>query len=639
MLVATAGHIDHGKTSLIRALTGVETDRLPEEKSRGMTIDLGFAFLRPEDDAEIGFIDVPGHERFVRNMLAGVSGIDSALLVVAADDGIMPQTIEHVQILDLFAITRGVVAITKCDRASRARIDEVRDGIAELLAQTTLHDIPVFEVSSITGAGISELAASLRAANRIQPSRSTDGRHFRMAIDRSFSVTGAGTVVTGTVIEGAVEVGARLQLAPRMVEVRVRGLQSGGRSATILRPGERCAVNLTGVKPHDIHRGDWLVTPGMALPSQKIEGWLRILPSEGASLRHNAPVHLHIGTADIEARVLVSPLKSLAPGAEGAVHLVLSRPTHAVTGDRFVLRDQAGRRTLGGGRVLLPEVPGGRYANVNRVPVSDAMRLFDAAGSLAALLAIERHEVDTPRFERAFNLKSSAAQMLYEASGAVRPGGGSLALHGAYVDRVGKSTLEAVRKHHDDHPETQGIGLIALRASIGNPVSAAAWRLVLKDLSLASRLVLHGNLVRLPGHGVQFSSSEAALWYNLLMLLEDKGARPFGLSAAAQDLRAHETLLKVLLVRKRGLGEVWQVTEKLWILREHAAVLADVAARLATSTGPEGFMAAQYRDAIGTGRTLAIEILEFFDRVGVTRRRDLLRTMGQQYPQIFVADE
>src|SRR5258706_1269062 len=279
MLVATAGHIDHGKTSLIRALTGVETDRLPEERARGISIDLGFAFWNPDDSRTIGFVDVPGHERYVRNMLAGVAAIDFALLVVAADDGVMPQSVEHVQILDLLGIARGIVAISKCDRSSRERIAAVRDQVHTLLGATTLAGVTMYEVSFVTGRGVAELAEALRAASRAETPRVSKDRNFRLAIDRAFSVTGVGTVVTGTVRDGELETGARLVLSPRGLEARVRGLQSGGQTVTPIPACAPFALNLAAIELAPCARVRWVLVPAMHAPTSRIEVRLKALQS------------------------------------------------------------------------------------------------------------------------------------------------------------------------------------------------------------------------------------------------------------------------------------------------------------------------------------------------------------------------
>jgi selenocysteine-specific elongation factor len=631
MLVATAGHIDHGKTSLIRALTGVETDRLPEERARGISIDLGFAFWRP-DGKTIGFVDVPGHERFVRNMLAGVGAVDFALLVVAADDGVMPQSVEHVQILDLLGVARGLVAITKCDRSSRERIDAVREQVRALLAPATLSGAPILEVSTVTGAGVSALGEALRAASRTEAPRATTGRNFRLAIDRAFSVTGAGTVVTGTVLDGALETGARLILSPRGLPTRVRGLQSGGQPVARIQAGERCALNLAGVEVAQAHRGDWLLVSAMLAPTARIEVRLRVLPSISGTLKHNTPIHLHLGTADIAARVLMPAQAAIPPGDEAIVQLVLEQPTCAVTGDRFVLRDQSGRHLIGGGCVVDAFVSGDGRRKPNRAAVSAALQSPGAAQALVALLAIPGHEVDTLLFERSFNLEASAAQELYRQAGAVLLGSNhTLALPAARVAAINEQIIEALKTFHRTYPHLGGMTTRELKDKLSAQISAEAFLVLQRELTEKRLIVSGGSFVRLAGHAASFSSAESMLWRKLLPRLEERGALPFTARELASASSASETAIMVLLYRRRSSGEVWRITDTRFLLRKQVATLAARAAVLAREVGGKGFTAAQYRDAIGSGRNLAIQVLEFFDSIGVTRRNGDLRKIRPDY--------
>jgi selenocysteine-specific elongation factor len=356
MIVATAGHIDHGKTALVRALTGVDTDRLPEEKARGISIDLGFAYLQGEAGL-IGFVDVPGHERFVRNMLAGVAGIDLALLVVAADDGVMPQTREHLQILHLLDVRRGIVVISKTDRVSSARVAEVADEVQALLSGTSLAAAPVHRVSAIKGEGVDGLRQTLAAAAAAHRSRYRDGHHFRLAVDRVFSVAGTGTVVTGTVFHGRVKRGDRLVVSPAGHAVRVRGIEIRGLAAEDAQAGDRCALSLAGAEAAQVKRGDWVVEEPLHAPTQRIDVLLKLLPSERSPLEHWTPVHLHLGTDALTARVATPRAHPIQPGASAHAQLVFDRPILAVNSDRYIVRDQSGRRTLGGGIVLDPFAP------------------------------------------------------------------------------------------------------------------------------------------------------------------------------------------------------------------------------------------------------------------------------------------
>ena len=368
MIIATAGHIDHGKTCLVEALTGVHSDRLPEEQRRGMSIDLGFAYASLTPELAVGFVDVPGHEKFVRNMLAGVTAVDCALLVVAADDGPMPQTREHLDILDLLGIRHGVVALTKIDRVDSDRVDEVQTDIQNLLARTTLADADIIPVCAPEGIGIDELKLALsRHSGRTVP-RTEDG--FRLAIDRSFSLSGAGLVVTGHVFSGAINVDDTVLITPQGVEARVRGIHANDKPAERGTAGERCALNLAGagIRREQVQRGQWVVAEGRTRPHN---GWMReCMPGTAAKpLTHWTPVHFHLGTQDVTARLALLEADTIEPGESGLVRVMPNKPLAAWVGDRFIVRDQSARRTIAGGEVLDAQPPARGRAKPERLDV------------------------------------------------------------------------------------------------------------------------------------------------------------------------------------------------------------------------------------------------------------------------------
>ncbi|MBC2665867.1 selenocysteine-specific translation elongation factor [Novosphingobium flavum] len=632
MLIATAGHIDHGKTSLVRALSGLETDRLPEEKARGISIDLGFAHWRPAGSPPIAFVDVPGHEKFVRNMLAGVGGVDFALVVVAADDGIMPQTIEHLRILDLLGIARAIVALTKIDRVEPDRVAEVAAEVEALLAGTTMAGAPVFPVASPSGAGIPELAAALIAAAAEQaPLRAG---LFRLGIDKFFTVTGAGTVATGTVLSGTVTTGDQLMLSPRGRQVRVRGLQSAGEAATSVGAGQRCALNLSGVEVDDLHRGDWLVAPALHAPTTRIEALVRLAPEREAPLRHATPVHLHIGTAAIPGRVLLRRQSPIQPGGEAAARIVLDHPTLCVTGERFVLRDQSGRELIGGGRVLDPYAPARRPRGQDREGVLAALATFDPVTALERLLALPGLEIDRTWFERCFALEPDQAETLYALCEAEAVGRDHATLIGtARLAALGEAVTALLGAWHGEHPESGGMTLREIRLRLTPPVSADLAAALIRRLTAAGQVAQSGPLIRLPHHVPRFSAAETALWQELVDVFGERRPQQISIPDLARELRSTEGAVRTLLYRRRLNGDVWSIADGRFMLREHVAALAASAARLAADH-PEGFSAAQFRDATGIGRNLVIRVLEFFDRIGITGRRGDVRVMRPDYETI-----
>ncbi|MEQ8663890.1 MAG: selenocysteine-specific translation elongation factor, partial [Gammaproteobacteria bacterium] len=429
MIVATAGHVDHGKTLLVRALTGVDTDRLPEEKARGLTIDLGFAYRDLGDGRVTGFVDVPGHERFIRTMVAGVSGIDVVLFIIAADDGPMPQTAEHLAILDLLGVTRGVIALTKIDRVDAARVDAVSAACRDLFAPTALAASALVPVSAVTGAGIATLRAELVRLAAMLPPRPTNG-NFRLAVDRSFVLKGAGRVVTGTVFSGAVALEDDVFHLPHGSALRVRGIHAQNRAASIAVAGDRCALNLAGsaLREAEPGRGDWITGAGCAFTTRRLEALVRVLAGESRALANRSPVHVHLGAADVTARLVTVDGGAIEPGAAGLVQLQLDHPLHAVHGDRLVLRDQTARRTLGGGSVVdpQPEVRGRNRAE--RLAGLAAMQAGDHDAVLGALLAALPAGLDLARFAASFNLTAAerdallarAAVVVIEQTGVAR---------------------------------------------------------------------------------------------------------------------------------------------------------------------------------------------------------------------------
>src|SRR5438132_12072482 len=413
MIIGTAGHIDHGKTALVRALTGVDTDRLKEEKARGISIDLGFAYLPAPGGAVLGFVDVPGHERFVHNMLAGATGIDFVLLVVAADDGVMPQTREHLEIIDLLGVKGGAVALTKIDRVGSARVAAVWAEIEVLLRGTALAGSPVFALSSTTGDGVPALRAHLEVMAASPPPAGAADGCFRLAVDRCFTLSGSGTVVTGTVFSGSVGVGDHLLVSPPGWEVRVRSIHAQNRAAERGVAGQRCALSLVGVEKKDIARGDWVLDPAVHAPTARFDASLKLPPSAARALRHWTPVHVHLGAAEAMGHVSLLQATGIEPGGSGYAQIVLDRPIGALRGDRFILRDQSAQQTLAGGVVLDPFAPARKARTPARPAVLAALERPIISDALQPLLNDAPAGVDLSWFAHSFNLRAKAAETLY----------------------------------------------------------------------------------------------------------------------------------------------------------------------------------------------------------------------------------
>jgi selenocysteine-specific elongation factor len=636
MIVATAGHIDHGKTLLVKTLTGVDTDRLPEEKARGISIDLGFAYLPLATGELIGFVDVPGHERFIRNMLAGVCGIDFALLIVAADDGVMPQTIEHLQILDLLHVTHGAAVITKIDRVDAARVTEVETAVRALLASTRLAHVPVMAVSAVTGEGIEPLRSKLIEEARRYSGKHTEGQHFRYAIDRAFTIAGSGTVVTGTVFNGIVKTGDRLTISPAGLAVRVRGIQIQGKAAQEARAGQRCALNLTGADLESVRRGDWVLAPEIHHPTARVDARVKVLESEAHALRHWTPIHLHLGTSDVTGRVATRRGAAVAPGETAIVQLVLDEPIGALRGDRFILRDQSASRTLGGGLVLDPFAPATRRSTAARLATLAAYEHDAPEDALSALVSGSDRPVDIGLFETIYNVTSERAAGLYEAAQLVPLGKERrVGVTRTRLDGVREAATAHLQAFHKRQPQAAGESIETLRAAVAPGLTADAFSSVLRQLADQRKIEVSGSTARLPGHNATANAADDRLWQTIKPVLEASGFNPPPVRELATQVKLKEPIVKDFMYRKARTGEVVRVAGDRFYPRATLAALASVAHATAQSQPNGLFTAAQYRDATGVGRSLAIEILECLDTFGITQRMGDARKMRKDYIPIL----
>ena len=623
MIVATAGHVDHGKTLLVKAITGIDADRLPEEKRRGMTIDLGFAYWRIDDETTIGFVDVPGHERFIRNMLCGVAGIDFVLLVVAADDGIMPQTREHLAILDLLGVSKGLVALTKTDRVVPERTAEVTRGIDALLAGTSLAGAQIVPVSAVTGEGIATLKARLAEAARSQGEPGAGG-NFRLAIDRSFTIAGAGVVVTGTVFSGTVSVGDTVRMLGADRTARLRSLHAQNRAAQRGRKGERCALNLSGPDLHldDLVRGDWIVSPDAAGAVARLDVRLKLLGEEKRPLRHWTPVHVHLGAADVIGRVALLEEKSLAPGQSGLAQLILDRPLGAVRGDRIILRDQSAQRTIGGGTVIDIFAPRRGRARPERLADLKTMESDDHAACFVGLLVAAPQGLDLSAFAANRNLMPSEADALFAAQPVriVATAKGRRGFTPAAWECLKALALERLADWHRRMPGVAGPSDDRVFSGFSPRVEKDVAAAVVADLAQAGAVVREGGGVRLATHQPTLAAGDAALWRQIEPLFDRNPLRPPSLHELAASAQMEPKKLESLLVRVARLGLLVRIAPNRFFRPRSLRQLGELATSLSTRSPGHRILAAEFRDSSGIGRNVAIEVLEYFDRVRLTRR-------------------
>ncbi len=620
MIVATAGHIDHGKTALVTALTGVDTDRLPEEKRRGMTIDLGFAYVRGDNDVVLGFVDVPGHDRFVHTMVAGVGAVDYALLVVAADDGPMPQTQEHLSILSLLGVRRGAIVVSKSDKVEASRAIDVANAVREMATDDVWRSAPHFAVSSLTGAGIAPLLSHLTdQARQIQDRRPTRG--FRMTADRVFTIDGVGLVVGGAVIAGQIERGDHIVVSPAGLSARVRRIHANNRDSVVAAAGDRCALNLVLERNGTVRRGDWIVAPDMNAPTDRFDAQLRILDSIAKPLRSGAKIHLHVGTTDVTARVDVLGRGSLAPGETGLVQIVTEKPVDILSTDHFIIRDRSATSTLGGGSVIDPWPAVRGRARPQRLAILDAMADPSPLQAFSRLLTVSEQGIDWHAFRRAWNLPDATANEIMTREGIVELGTGPAKIILALDkwDALRRRIAEAIRHWHADKPEEIGPSqrdLTGCLAKLSHPdlLDAAVEKLINDGVIIRLKGRLH-----CPGHEPLLPQADRKMWEHVSAFYSDEQTRPPTIHEISSQSQIARAVLEKFLERMAQRGYLARVSDTRYFTPGQLQNLGELARNLAAEAPDGTFIVAAYRDRCNLGRNLTIELLEYFDRVGFTQ--------------------
>ncbi len=611
MIVTLAGHVDHGKTSLVKALTGVDTDVLEDERRRGLTIDLGFAYQR-QNGGVLGFIDVPGHHRFIHNMVAGVAAMQFALLVVDAGDGPMPQTREHLQILTLTGVGRGLVALTKCDRAAAERIEQAEAELRAFLQGTFLENAPILRTSASTGAGIPELEQALWTAAAASPAAQAQGQ-FRLAVDRAFNIQGAGLVATGTVHAGTVQQGDEVHIFPTNQAARVRGLRVQEATADRAALGDRAAINLAGVGLDDVQRGCWLTAAPMpACRNFAVD--LRILDDFPRPAKHWLPVHIYHATTHSTGRLaLLDPGKAL-PGERRTVEIIADEPLSARHGDHLVLRDHGLDRTLGGGRVLTDLAPAVRRRDPARLSRIEAFKADDRTRIVADLLAQGPLAVD--QLQNTLGLTGEEFEELLSGF-ELKMQNGEAVPQALWTDWR-RTVLEFAAQHQRENPSAPGFAPNRLPSAIPDRFQVP----LLNELLSEKRLQLTAGAYHLPAHVAELPPQQKALFNRVRPRLDQDQAPSLGDLAKAMQtpLAPLESGLKGLAQR----GLLVQISPKRFYLPER---LTAIAATVATLANQEPLTVRRFRDHTGIGRNIAIELLEYFDRRGYTRRHGDARTV------------
>ncbi len=620
-VIGTAGHVDHGKSTLIAALTGVHPDRLKEEQEREMTIDLGFGWLTLPDTAEIGIVDVPGHRDFIENMLSGIGGIDAALLIIAADEGVMPQTREHLAILDLLQIQTGIIVITKVDLIDDAEwLELLEEDVRRALAATALKAAPLVRVSAKTGFGLDTLVTTLKKILAERPRRLDLGRP-RLPIDRVFTMPGFGTVLTGTLSDGHFSLGDEVELLPSGERGRIRGLQTHKKKEETALPGSRTAANVSGLALEDVTRGQVLVKPGQYKATRRIDARLRLLKDISAPLRHAAEVKVFHGTSESLARVRLLSLESLEPGQEGWIQLELRDPLVAVRGDRFIIRRPSPAETLGGGLVVDPQ-PKTRHhrfdeALLNRLAVllegTPADVFFQAALALGPAPLKEmaaRARLELALAHSALDELLADGRLLLLEEGKSTLGADTLAIAAPLWQNLKTSALAALTGYHQTHPLRRGMPREELKSKLKLPPKV--FNAIVKKLALAVELLEAGSWLARPGYEIRFSESQQLKVSALLRRFDGSPYSPPSVKETVADVG--EDIYNALL----DLGELYPVGQDV-VFRKliYEQMVAQVRALLAEKGQAT---AAEVRDLFGTSRKYALALLEHLDATGMTMR-------------------
>ena len=610
-VIGTAGHVDHGKSALVQALTGIDPDRLREEKERGLTIDLGFAWLKLPDGREVSIVDVPGHERFIKNMLAGVGGIDLALLVIAADEGVMPQTREHLAIIDLLGISHGVVAVTKADLVEPDFLELVKADAQEAVQGTTLESAPVIACSAVTGQGLDEIVATIEAELASTPAKRDIGRP-RLPVDRAFTIAGFGTVVTGTLIDGSLSIGQEVEVLPDGLRSRIRGLQSHGKKVELAPPGRRTAINLTGLSVEELRRGMVVTTPGWLRPTTAMDVRLRAVSYLRRPVRHNLSVSFYTGSTEVAARLILLDRDELPPGENGWAQLRLATPVAAVRGDHFVIRDA--NDTLGGGRIVDINVK--RHRRSHAPTLAALATLERGSPNDLLLLTLARQEpLELRHLLRQVELAPaearSAAQALLASGELTALGGASvtdstLLYTAAGFQALSRRAQDALAAHHRQSPLRGGMPREELRSRLA--LESRAFDQAMALWLRRGEVKEAAGALALPDHRPQLDRAQQAQAQAFLAAL---AAQPY---SPPTDNLPEEDLLAYLEER----GDIVRVGDGIAF---SATAYREMAERIVAHLREQGRITlAQVRDMLGTSRKYAQALLEHMDEKRITRR-------------------
>ncbi len=634
-VLGTAGHVDHGKTSLIKALTGIDTDRLKEEKERGITIELGFASLGLPSGHTLGIVDVPGHEKFVRHMVAGAAGIDLVLMVIAADEGIMPQTREHLQICTLLGITTGLVALTKIDLVEKDWLDLVRSEMTDYLKDTFLAGAPVIPVSAVKGTGIQDLLMALdKTANQLK--EKTDDGIFRLPVDRIFTMKGFGTVVTGTLISDQIAVGEDIQILPENVSARIRGIQVHNQPVEKAFSGQRTAINLQGIEKSTLERGNVLVRPQTVWPTQRLDVFFEYLDSNTRKLKNRALVRLHTGTTEIITRIVLLEADELSPGEKCFAQLILAGEDVVVAGDHFVLRSYSPVTTIGGGRIL--DVLPGKHKRKNEKILSDLRILQNGAMPEKISVLMERAgfggiNIRSLAFRLGIHVKKireTLDKMFSGHQAILLSSEDTTVLSARLYAQMEELLVKSLADYHKSHPLNEGISKEELKAALPAAVAAKLFNMALAGLGKKEVIVSNKDSVRLASHQVQLAGEEDDLRQAIASIYTQAGLTPPSLNDVLNGFKDKKAKAQNIVRLMLKDGDIVKINEDLCFAR---AVMDRLREDYKVKLQKDGQATpASFKDLTGLSRKYIIPLMEYFDTSKLTVRVGDHRILREKNP-------
>jgi len=631
IIVGTAGHVDHGKTSLIKALTNVDTDRLKEEKERGITIELGFAPLVLPDGQKIGVVDVPGHEKFVKNMVAGAGGIDLVILVIAADEGVMPQTREHLEICELLGIKKGLVALTKTDMVDGDWLALVQEDIRSFLGETFLEGAPIIPLSSLTGAGLPEFLQALQSIIATLDERADSGL-FRLPVDRVFTMKGFGTVVTGTLASGKIRVGDTVAIMPSGGQAKIRGIQVHNETAEIAQAGQRTAINLQGIDRATIERGDVLTRPSTFQPSNRLDIYLRYLSSTGKKLKNRALVRFHTGTSETISRIILPDREELEPGEKIYAQVLPAAPVVAMSGDRFVIRSYSPVTTIGGGDIIDPLAQKRRKHSA----LDEAEKLHRGTGPEKTGIILERaglggisilnlairiglHPVEQEKIlEKMFSEKKALLIDRDERR----------VVSSAIYEDFQKRVLTGIAAYHDKYPLKEGVSREELRTTLGGFIDAKLFNRAIKDLAESGKIVAAKETVRIESHAVNLKDNEVQLREEIAGIYRTAALTPPSTKELLAEFPAKKKTVTDILNVMLNTDVLVKVNEDMYFYREALDRLREDYRALLIKDGTAS--PATFKELTGLSRKFIIPLMEYFDKTKLTIRVENHRMLRER---------